>query len=107
VKKITFIIGLALICACGRRSEAPTLPDERIVAIICDLAVADAAVSQLGGFERDSFAHMYYKQVFERHNTTLEVYEKDLRLLSVTPQRLQHIYAQAMDLLKADSLRQE
>lgn len=79
--------------------ETPTLSDEKIVRIMADLSVADAATTGLAGFAKDSLMQVYFKQVFEMHGVTLENYEKDLRILAKDLPHMERIVKQADELL--------
>lgn len=48
--------------------------------VLADLAIADAATNGIAGYEKDSLAQMYFKQVLELHGLTLEQHEKNLRI---------------------------
>ena len=93
MKKISALLcAIALFGACqSNQAEAPTLSDDTIAQIMADLSVADAATTGLAGFQKDSLMHVYFNQVFEMHNITLESYEKDLRILAKDLPRLERI----------------
>jgi len=85
--------------ACGPTQEQPSRPDEAMARLMADLAVADAATNALSGFEKDSLAQVYYKQVFDKHGTNLETYEKDLRLIVNDFERIRKIQKRAEEFL--------
>jgi len=66
---------------------------------MADISIADAATTGLNGYAKDSLMQAYYKQVFEMHGVTLEVYEKDLRILAQDLVRMEGIVKQADELL--------
>lgn len=86
----------------NQTSEKPGLPDEKIARIMADLNVAEAATNGMSGYPKDSLMKVYFNQVFEIHSTSVEAYEKDLRVLSADLPRLQRIVLQSMKLLGAE-----
>jgi hypothetical protein len=77
--------------SCAEKVEKPTLADEKITRIMADLFVADAATHGLSGYAKDSLAQVYFQQVLQKHGTTKEEYEKDLRLIAKDLPRMEAI----------------
>jgi hypothetical protein len=93
-------LALTIFGACEMNPPVqPSTPDEKIARIMADLSVADAATSGLSGYTKDSLMHVYFKQVFEIHGVTLEVYENDLRVLAKDLSRMEKIVKQADEML--------
>lgn len=66
---------------------------------MADLSLANAATNGLSGNAKDSLMQVYFKQVFEIHNTTLEVFEKDLRIIAQDLTRMEKIAKVSDDIL--------
>ena len=98
-RSIVTLALLAILSACGPAGEQPSRSDEDLARLMADLAVADAATNALSGFEKDSLAQVYYKQVFDKHGTNLETYEKDLRLIVNDFERIRKIQKRAEEFL--------
>lgn len=95
------VLALGWTSACQSKSpEQTTLSDEKVAQIMADLSVANAATNGLSGNSKDSLMQVYFKQVFEIHNTSLEVYEKDLRIIAQDFSRMEKIAKVADDILK-------
>lgn len=67
--------------------------------IMADLSIAEAATTGLTGFPKDSLMQAYFRQTLEMHSTTLEDYEKNLRLYADDLPRMQRLTQQAEVLL--------
>lgn len=106
-----FLWGTALALlfgACGGDSaKQPSLPDEKIAQIMADISVADAATTGMAGYPKDSLMHVYFKQVFEMHGTSLQTYENDLRILAKDLERMEGIVKQAEMLLTEETKKPE
>ena len=97
----TFVCLLSLFIACqSKPSEQASMGDEKIARIMADLSIADAATTGLSGYRKDSLMQVYFKQVFEIHSTTLESYEKDLRIVAQDLSRMEAIVKSADEMLK-------
>jgi len=100
IRPWALIMALGIYCSCQSKSPGqPSLPDEKIARIMADISIADAATTGLNGYAKDSLMQAYYKQVFEMYGVTLEVYEKDLRILAQDLVRMEGIVKQADELL--------
>jgi hypothetical protein len=86
-----------LISACGDKAEKPTIPEDKMVRIMGDLIVADAATANFSGYQKDSLSQVYYKQVYDMHGITLETYEKNLRIYSNNIEQMEQISKQIED----------
>lgn len=75
-----FVITLCL--GCWSKAERPDLDEEKMVKIMVDLSVAEAATSQMNGYSKDSLTRVFYQQVFELHGVNAEQYERNLRIYS-------------------------
>jgi len=89
---------LSLLACQGKSMEQPTIPEDKMARIMADLSIAEAATQNLGTPQKDSMMHVYFVQVFEMHGTSLEEYEKNLRLYIQDMPRLEQITKQVEDI---------
>jgi hypothetical protein len=77
-----WILALAIagLTACKQNAPQPTIPEDKMVRIMSDLVVADAAAANFSGYQKDSLVQVYYKQVYKMNGITLAEYEKNLRI---------------------------
>lgn len=77
-----FFSFLIIFCqSCKQDTPQPDLSDEQLAHIMAEIAIAEGATTMLSGFKKDSLSNAYYRQIFEMNGTTLEAYEKSLRIL--------------------------
>ena len=95
---------LALIClcllsfpSCQPKPKAASMSDAALARLSADLYIAEAATNGLAGYERDSLAQLYFKQVLEMHGATMDQYEKDLRLIVNDLPRMEAILQKAQE----------
>jgi hypothetical protein len=90
------LIFLSLLCGCQWGSpEQPSIPEEKMVQVMADLATAEAAVNHLSGPLKDSLQKVYTAQVLEMHHLSLENYEKNLQLYARDIPTLERIVKEA------------
>lgn len=94
-----FLSVVTLFFACEKKTEQPSLPDEKISRIMADLFIADAATTGLSGYPKDSLMQIYFNQVLEMHGVSKEEYEKNLRLIANDLPRMETVIKQAEALL--------
>lgn len=70
----------------------PSIPEEKMVKILADLHVSEAAIMSLNHKVKDSVSQLYYSQVFEIHEVTDSVFYKDLEILRKDPRKVEKMY---------------
>ena len=100
MKYLISCLSLCCFLACtGDAMEKPTLSDEKLARIMADLNIAEAATIGLAGYPKDSLVQVYVTQVFEIHGTSLEEYEKNLRIVGADLPRLKGVVDSSIVLL--------
>ncbi len=88
---LAFLLIVVCAIACKRGPELP-IGDEKLVKVLADAHVAEAAVQNLSGLYKDSVKREYYNQIYEMHRIS----ESDLRLaldiLSNHPDKMEKLY---------------
>lgn len=99
-KKILFLLLILSIWITGCGKEKPhALPvsEEKMVQVLADVHLAEAALQSLYGNEKDSTAQVYYQQIYLIHNIDEEQFEKTMQLIRRQPETAEHIYGQVME----------
>ena len=91
---------LLFLAACAPEIEQASLSNEQLAKIMSEIAIADASVSIITGFRKDSMANAYYSQIFAMQGTTPEEYENSLRIIVRQEGRLDSVVSMAEALLK-------
>ena len=90
-------------CDFQKSTEKPSVSEEEMVRIMADLCVADAATNGVSGYDKDSLMQMYFKQVLQMHNITLEQHEKNVRIYANDTEKMQELLNKAGALLDSSS----
>ena len=87
-----------LFFGCQQEKEDP-LPyeDEKIISILLDVHLAEAALQSLGKVMKDSMTDVYYDQIYTIHHISKADFQKMMELLRNSPKNLNRIYGQLME----------
>lgn len=91
MRAVIFLFLIAFVSACQTEPELP-LQDEKLVEVLADAHVAEAAVQSLPASRRDSLVKVYYEQIFEIHQVSRSDFEKSLKMLEYNPAKMLEIY---------------
>lgn len=88
---LLYSLSLLLLSACSPPDGLP-IPEDKLIEILADAHVAEAAVQSLGGAQRDSLITTYYNQLFEIHQVSRQDFEACLEALERDPARMMEVY---------------
>ncbi|MCG8328109.1 MAG: DUF4296 domain-containing protein [Chitinophagales bacterium] len=83
--------------ACGREEAPLPLTEDKLVAVIVDAHIAEAALQNLRGDLKDSMATIYYEQICTIHNIEKADFDSSMALLRERPEEIERIYREAMN----------
>lgn len=92
-----FFIFLLSLPACSKKNVNLPLPAEKLVAVLMDLHLAEAAYQNLSTSAKDTLAFQYYDQVYQMHNVSKIQVDSAISLLNRHPDIFAEIYAQVKD----------
>jgi hypothetical protein len=97
---LTFII-LFFLMACTEEGPDLPIPEDKLVKVLVDVHLAEAALQGLGGLVRDSTANVYYDQIAQRHD--IERADLDSTIISIRkdPKAITKIYTKVLEELTA------
>ncbi len=84
------------------------ISDEKMIKILTDLHISEAAILSLNQNIKDSISVVYYQQIFEIHGVQDSIFYQDLEILRKDSKRLEKIYQKVLveieqlDLLKVE-----
>ncbi|MEM6964116.1 MAG: DUF4296 domain-containing protein [Bacteroidota bacterium] len=74
----------------------PIIPEEKMIKILADLHVSEAALMSLNHKVKDSVSQVYYRQIFEIHGVADSTFYQDLAILRKNPKAVERIYEQVI-----------
>lgn len=90
------IFGLQALSSCGPRSAPLPLDEDKLVKVLIDVHVAEAALQSLRGQTKDSISNIYYGQIFQIHDMSQADFEAAMLILRDDPWRMEALYAKIM-----------
>ena len=90
---------MAIGLAC-RSSPVLVLPEEKVVAVLTDIQIAEAALSGLSWENKDSLTGVYYQQAYDRSGVRQEEFVRAMDQLRDDPVRLERVYARVTERLE-------
>ena len=95
--RLALLIFLTLIgTACQTEQELP-IQEDKLIEVLADAHIAEAAVQSLPYLHRDSLVSLYYDQIFKIHNVSRSDFEQSLKMLEYNPDKMLEIYEQVTE----------
>jgi hypothetical protein len=94
LKYSSYFLLLVFILASCQKEEKVELPfpEKKVVAILADIHISEAALQPLFGNLKDSTAQIYYQQIYEIHDIDEEELNGLLQTLKEHPKEMERIY---------------
>lgn len=93
---VIFLFLLLTLSACNKDQEKLPIREEKMIDILVDVHVAEAAMQELSSVIRDSLGEVYYGQIFEIHDITEEDFNKTMYLIKQDPEHMERIYKEVL-----------
>ena len=98
---------LASVVSCGPKPTPITMDEDKLVEVLIDVHVAEAAVQMLRGATKDSVINAYYDQIFETHGLSREDFETTMEILRTDPKRMEALYSKIMNEMERQEVTEE
>jgi hypothetical protein len=90
---------LFLTTSCGDEEYSLPVKDEKLVEVLADVHIAEAACYNIYGSAKDSLIELYYGQVFSIHEVSEDDFWKAMDILEQHPDKMEAIYEQVLERL--------
>lgn len=95
--RYSLLISLLLLISCTEEKVELPLSEEKLLPILIDVHVAEAALQNLRGDTKDSMANIYYEQICTIHAVDRVLLDSCLIFLRTEPIILERLYTRAME----------
>lgn len=95
-KKLLAFFTILLISLSCTKEEALPVEEDKLVEVIRDIHIAEAAIQNLIGVTKDSVGEIYYDQIFEMHDVRKADFDSAMSILRTEPERFGLIYDEVL-----------
>ena len=99
-----------LLGACEKETRAPSIPipQEKLVPVLADAYIAEAAINSLIGSVKDSMAVVYYAQLCEIHDIRKADLDSTINIMQRYPSFMDSIYKNVLlHLTELESIKKD
>ena len=93
---ILAFISTSIIFGCQKEDAKLQIEEEKLIKILTDLHISEAAILSLNQKVKDSMSTVYHKQIFEIHGIEDSIFYKDLEVLRTNSEELKLIYQKVL-----------
>jgi len=103
VSFLLWIFGIMMLFAACKKTSPPVtflqpdLAEDKMIAILLDIHVAEAAVQMERANKKDSLLHLYYQDIYRIHNITKEDFERNLEAWFDNPEVADQLYEKVIE----------
>ncbi len=97
-KTLFQLVCIVFFISCGQRTNF-ILPEDKMVDILMDLHVAEAAIANTDPAKKDSLSSIYDNQIFTLHHATQKEFKACLKQYQQEPAKLEKVYKKVTDKL--------
>ena len=98
---------LFVLNACQQKPARPAIDEDKLVEVLIDVHVAEAAVQALRGATKDSMLNVYYGQIGEIHGLDMQEFETTMETLRNDPKYLEALYSKIMSEMERQEVKKE
>lgn len=105
VSFLLWIIGVMIFfAACKKTSPTttflqPDLAEDKMIAVLLDIHLAEAAVQTEKNAQKDSLLYLYYQDIYRIHNITQDDFERNLEAWFDNPEIADKLYEKVVESL--------
>lgn len=106
VSFLLWIIGIMIFFAACKKTSTPAatflqpdLAEDKMIAVLLDIHLAEAAVQTEKNTKKDSLLHLYYQDIYRIHNITQEDFERNLEAWFDNPEIADKLYEKVVESL--------
>ncbi len=96
-RSLLLLVFLFLMAACQEEKKPLPIPEDKMIDVLVDIHIAEAAGQQMRGRLKDSMMNEYYEQIGRMHEVDANTVKKTMEQLRQEPERLQQLYEKALE----------
>lgn len=101
MRYLLFIISVSVLgIACDNDKDEMPIERDKLITVLVDVHVAEAAMQELPSEKRDSLGKVYYQKIFSLHGVTEADFNKSMFLIRQDPEDLEALYKEVISTLE-------
>lgn len=99
-----------LFCAavsCGQDEDTGGIEEDKLIAVLIDVHIAEAAVQALRGETKDSVINVYYDQICTIHGVGRDEFETTMEKYRNEPKRMEALYGRVLEEMERQEVEEE
>jgi len=96
---IPVLLSSILLLSCNKKVEVLPIEENKLIAILADIHLAEAAFQNLNTSAKDTLAYQYYEQVYQIHEIEKENVDSCIAILNRNPEQFYNLYAKVQEFL--------
>ena len=90
---------LFLLISCGEKEIPIPLSEEKMIAVLIDMHMAESMIEKLPVLDRDTVGNVYYRMIYRTHGISKEDFDESISILREDPVRLNKVYSEILEQL--------
>lgn len=87
-----FTLCVMIVMSCHSKAKEMPIDENKLINILVDVHVAEAAMQEYASPKKDSIGKVYYQEIFSLHHVTEEAFIKSMYLLRQDPEEMETVY---------------
>ncbi len=92
------LLAIWSLSTCNRENPL-SVPPQKMIEVLVDVHVAEAALQNLSSDTKDSLMVVYYDQIYDIHGITATQFEQDMTYIKRHPKTMEKIYEKVLEQL--------
>ena len=104
-----FILSFYFFFSCNTRKEVFPIEENKLIEVLADIHLAEAAFQNLSTSAKDTLAYQYYDQIYQIHEVNKDLVDSCIAILKRDPERFYNTYDKVQEFLvkaTAENLKQ-
>lgn len=93
----SFLICFVLLHSCAEQKTTVPVPEDKLIQVLADIHLAEAAMQGLHGPTKDSIAEEYYSQIEKIHEVDRALIDTTIILMRKDPKFIASVYSKVLE----------
>ena len=100
-------LSIVLVISSCEKPQTLPLEEDKLIRVLADIHIAESALGQLNGKQKDTAAYVIYDQIYTIHEVREADVDSTLAILKRSPEKMSKIYEKVMIEMEKMKLQDE